>query len=310
MQPPAIMNDMENNTPDLPKYHETFIPILDVLRDGQPMHYNELRKRVRDKYFGHLPIEQLEATTKDGDPIILNRAGWGKAYLKQAGYVTQPARAMVQITDKGRAALERGSLSLQELKQDEQFLAHRQQVKDRNDTAAPTSAGTSDEQTPQDMIDAGVQAIEDDTKSDLLDKLKMTDPFYFERVVNELFEKMGYGGARTTIKTGDGGIDGVINQDELGLEKIYVQAKRYNGHNVHEPDIRNFIGAMSGDTQKGIFVTTSSFDQRAIDKAREAHHKIILIDGKKLVDLLYKFDVGVQMANKYVLKEIDEDYFI
>ncbi len=284
------------------------MPILQVLKNGQPLHYNELRKQVRDKYYLHLPKEQLEETTKDGDPVILNRVGWGKAYLKQAGYVHQPERAMVQITDKGRMALERGTLTLQDVKQDKQFLAHREQVRDRN--ASSVTVMTNDEQTPQDMIDAGVQAIEDDTKSELLDKLKTTDPFYFERIVNELFEKMGYGGATTTIKTGDGGIDGVINQDELGLEKIYVQAKRYDGHNVREPDIRNFIGAMSGDTQKGIFVTTSSFDQRAIDKAREAHHKIILVDGKKLVDLLYKFNVGVQHSNVYTLKEIDEDYFI
>lgn len=301
--------DMEDTTSQLPKYHETFIPILDALRDGRPLHYNDLRKRVRDTHFSHLPKEQLEVTTKDGDPIILNRVGWGKAYLKQAGHVFQPARAMVQITDKGLAALERGSLTLHDVKQDAQFLAHREQVRDRNDTAAIVSSDSNDEQTPQDMIDAGVQAIEDDTKSELLDKLKVTDPFYFERVVNELFEKMGYGGATTTIKTSDGGIDGVINQDELGLEKIYVQAKRYDGRSVREPEIRNFIGAMSGDTQKGIFVTTSTFDQRAINKAHEAHHKIILIDGKKLVDLLYKFDVGVQQANTYVLKKIDEDYF-
>lgn len=295
---------------ELPKYHETFIPILEVLKNGLPMHYNDLRKAVRDTYYAHLPDELLQQTTKDGDPIILNRVGWGKAYLKQAGFVYQPVRAMVQITDKGLAALERGSLTMQDIRQDKQFQAHQGQVRDRNDNAAASSVASSDEQTPQDMIDAGVQAIEDDTKSELLDKLKATDPFYFERVVNELFEKMGYGGATTTIKSGDGGIDGVINQDELGLEKIYVQAKRYDGHSVREPEIRNFIGAMSGDTQKGIFVTTSVFDQRAIDKAREAHHKIILIDGKKLVDLLYKFNVGVQPANTYTLKEIDEDFFI
>lgn len=299
---------MQTNTSSLPKYHETFTPILEVLRNGEPMHYNELRKKVRDKYYSHLPQDQLNATTKDGDPIVLNRVGWGKAYLKQAGFVHQPMRAMVQITDKGRAALDGPALTLQDIKQDPQYVAHREQVQDRNEAAA-SRADSDDEQTPQEMIDAGMQAIEDDTKSELLDRLRTVDPFYFERVVNELFERMGYGGATTTVKTGDGGIDGVINQDELGLEKIYVQAKRYNGHSVREPDIRNFIGAMSGDTQKGIFVTTSTFDQRAMNKAREAHHKIILIDGKKLVDLLYKFGVGLQKAQTYVLKEVDEDYF-
>lgn len=252
-----------------------------------------------------LPAEQLELTTKNGHPLILDRIDWGKVYLKQAGFVHQPARAMVQITDKGLAVLKKGSLSLAELKADSEFLAHRAQVK----TSAETQ-GQAEDQTPQDMIDSGVQSIEDEVKAELLDRLKTADPYYFEHVVNDLFERMGYGGAKTTVKSGDGGIDGIINQDELGLEKIYIQAKRYDGHNVREPEIRNFIGAMSGDTQKGIFVTTSFFDTKAVEKAREAHHKIILIDGKQLTDLMYKFGVGVQVANTYEVKELDEDYFI
>lgn len=120
---------------------------------------------------------------------------------------------------------------------------------------------------------------------------------------------MGYGDIVETKKTGDGGIDGIINQDQLGLEKIFIQAKRYTENKVREKDIRNFIGAMSGDTAKGVFVTTSSFDDSAIMKAREAHHKIILIDGKKLTDLMYQYGVGVQIKNVYEIKEIDENYF-
>jgi len=290
---------------ELPKYHQTFIPILETLRDGQPMHYNDLRKAVRDRYYADLPKELLEETTKDGDPIILNRVGWGKAYLKQGGYVYQPMRAMVQITQKGLEALERGALTLHDLKSDSEFVRHRTS---RGKVVEETEA--AEEQTPQDMIDAGVQAIEDSVKADLLEKLKTSDPYYFEHVVNDLFEKMGYGGATTTVKSGDGGIDGIINQDELGLEKIYIQAKRYDGHNVRELEIRNFIGAMSGDTQKGIFVTTSAFDAKAQEKAHNAHHKIILIDGEQLTDLMYRFGVGVQVANTYAVKALDEDYFI
>lgn len=290
---------------ELPKYYETFIPILEVLKDRRIIHYNELRKLVRDIYYADFSADLLAQTTKDGDPLILNRIGWGKVYLKQAGLVHQPSRAMVQITDKGLETLKRGSLSLEELEADPDFMAHRAQVKTNNEPQTQT-----EEQTPQDMIDSGVQSIEDEVKAELLDKLKTADPYYFERVVNDLFEKMGYGGAKTTVKSGDGGIDGVINQDELGLDKIYIQAKRYDGHSVREPEIRNFIGAMSGDTQKGIFVTTSAFDTKAVEKAREAHHKIILIDGKQLTGLMYKFGVGVQVANTYQVKEIDEDYFI
>lgn len=291
---------------ELPKYYETFIPILEILRDGKIIHYNELRKAVRDKFYSDLPQELLTETTKSGDLLILNRIGWGKAYLKQAGMVHQPSKAMVQITKKGLAILDKGSISLKELKEDLDFLAHRK----AQAIQLPFAQSRQEDQTPQDMIDAGMQSIEDEVKSDILEKLKSVDPYYFEKIVNELFEKMGYGGANTTVKSGDGGIDGVINQDELGLEKIYIQAKRYNGHSVREPEIRNFIGAMSGDTQKGIFVTTSSFDSRAIEKAEKAIHKIVLIDGQQLADLMYKHGIGVQISNTYDIKSLDEDYFV
>ena len=124
-----------------------------------------------------------------------------------------------------------------------------------------------------------------------------------------LLKKMGYGDFIETSKSGDGGIDGIINQDQLGLEKIYIQAKRYTENKVREKDIRNFIGAMSGDTSKGVFVTTSSFDHAAIKKAHDAHHSIILLDGKKLVDLMHQHNVGVQVRDIYEIKEVDGDFF-
>ena len=120
---------------------------------------------------------------------------------------------------------------------------------------------------------------------------------------------MGYGDFVETSKSGDGGIDGIINEDKLGLEKIYTQAKRYNENKIRERDIRNFIGAMSGDTNKGVFITTSSFDDFAIKKAREAHHSIVLIDGAKLVDLMHQYNVGIQVKTVYEVKELDNDFF-
>ncbi|MEK9703232.1 MAG: restriction endonuclease, partial [Deltaproteobacteria bacterium] len=150
---------------------------------------------------------------------------------------------------------------------------------------------------------------EEDIKRELLERLKSIDPFYFEKVILLLLKKMGYGDFVETKKTNDGGIDGIINQDQLGLEKIYIQAKRYSENKVREKEIRNFIGAMSGDTLKGVFVTTSSFDEQATVKARDAHHKIILIDGSKLVSLMYQFGVGVQTRDVYEIKEIDQDFF-
>ena len=120
---------------------------------------------------------------------------------------------------------------------------------------------------------------------------------------------MGYGEFIETKKTGDGGIDGIINQDQLGINKIYIQAKRYAENKVREKDIRNFIGAMSGDTSNGVFVTTSTFDDGAIEKSKQAHHKIILIDGNRLTELMFNFGVGVQTITSYDLKRIDEDFF-
>jgi len=151
--------------------------------------------------------------------------------------------------------------------------------------------------------------MEESVKSDLLSRLKGIDPYFFEKVVLMLLKKMGYGDFSETSKSGDGGIDGVINQDKLGLDKIYIQAKRFTEGKVREKDIRNFIGAMSGDTNKGVFVTTSEFDKAALEKAKNAHHKIILIDGSKLVGLMHEFNIGVQVKTIYEIKEIDEDFF-
>jgi restriction system protein len=293
---------------ELPKFYETFIPILDVLSENNILHYNELRTRVRDKHFSHLPTELLNERTKSGDILILNRIGWGKAYLKDAGFITQPERAMVQITDKGKAVLVAGELSLQQLKSDRDFIERQaDKQKTKNNTAKDDQQ--FENSTPQDLIDQGVSVIEKAMKLDLLEKLKQIDPYYFEKVILILLQKMGYGEYVETKKSNDGGIDGIMNQDLLGLEKIYIQAKRYSENKVREKDIRNFIGAMSGDTTKGVFVTTSIFDEAAILKARDAHHKIILIDGAKLTDLMYRHGIGVQIKYSYEIKEIDEEFF-
>ena len=163
--------------------------------------------------------------------------------------------------------------------------------------------------SPQDLIDRGFSEIEAQVKHELLEKLKGIDPYYFEKVILILLKKMGYGDFIETSKSGDGGIDGIINEDKLGLDKIYIQAKRYEDNKVREKDIRNFIGAMSGDTTKGVFVTTSDFDKGAIQKAHDAHHTIILIDGNKLVDLMHQYNVGVQIKATYEVKMLDDDFF-
>lgn len=289
---------------EIPKFHDTFIPILKVLSDNRVIGTSDLFTKVNDQFYSALPKHFLELKTKNGHSLVRNRIAWGKAYLKQAGMVEQPERGLVRITSKGQQVLKHGSLTLGELKQDADFLANR---KVSGQDAITETFVTED--TPQDLIDKGIRLIESQVKGDLLSKLKAIDPFAFEKVVLQLLEKMGYGDFRETPKTGDGGIDGVISEDRLGLDKIYVQAKRYTENKVRETEIRNFIGAMSRDTNKGIFVTTSSFDEKATNKARDAQHKIILIDGKSLVDLMYSYGVGVQEQSIYTIKEIDEDFF-
>lgn len=291
---------------ELPKWHETFIPCLDVLKDGELLHYAELARRVRNKHYSHLPEELLQKKTKSGQPIILNRIGWAKSGLKNGGYISSPERGFVRINEKGLRTLEKGSLTLKELNAQPEIIAHKKELEALKEDSEEISSENS---SPQDLIDAGFSKIESEVKADLLERLKTIDPYYFEKVILVLLQKMGYGDFIETPKSADGGIDGVINQDKLGLEKIYIQAKRYAENKVREKDIRNFIGAMSGDTQKGVFVTTSVFDEGAIIKAHEAHHTIILIDGKQLADLMHQYNVGVQTKDIYEVKELDEDFF-
>ena len=286
---------------DLPKFNETFNPILEILKDGEVIHHRELLNCVIDKYYSHLPKDLLEIKTKSGDVLIRNRIAWGKSYLKKGGFVKYPKRGLVQITQKGKDAVNQ-KLELKDVESD--FLNFYTE-----ESAKQVDYSVIESSSPQDLIDSGFNAIESQTKSELFERLKEIDPFYFEKVILILLKKMGYGDFVETSKTGDEGIDGIISEDKLGLEKIYIQAKRYNENKIREKDIRNFIGAMSGDTQKGVFVTTSTFDGSAIKKAHDAHHTIILIDGKKLVDLMYQYSIGVQVSNVYEVKEVDKDFF-
>jgi len=294
---------------ELPKYHETFIPVLEVLNSVESLKSRELASKVRDVYYSDLPQNLLEQKTSSGANVLLDRILWGKSYLKMAKFVTYPKRGLVQITEKGKAKLSTGSLPLQDLQNDPDFINHRESVKSEKEKEVQIDTVSVENASPQDLIDSGFSSIETEVKTNLLERLKEIDPYYFEKVILILLKKMGYGDFVETSKSGDGGIDGIINEDKLGLEKIYTQAKRYNENKVREKDIRNFIGAMSGDTRKGVFITTSTFDESAIKKAREAHHSIILIDGAKLVDLMHSYNVGVQVKTVYEVKELDNDFF-
>lgn len=294
---------------ELPKYHETFIPILEVLNTVDSLKSRELASKVRDVYYSDLPEELLNQKTSTGANVLLDRIQWGKSYLKMAKFVSYPKRGLVQITEKGKSRLATSSLPLYDLQNDQDFIDHRESVKSEKENKIELDTVSAENASPQDLIDSGFSSIETEVKTNLLERLKEIDPYYFEKVILILLKKMGYGDFVETSKSSDGGIDGIINEDKLGLEKIYTQAKRYNENKVREKDIRNFIGAMSGDTSKGVFITTSTFDDNAIKKAREAHHSIILINGAKLVDLMHQYNVGVQVKTVYEVKELDNDFF-
>ena len=290
----------------IPKFDQIFLPILQVLSDGKVYKTSDIPEEILKRTFFVLTESERVEKTSTGANLFNDRVAWAKSYLKQGRFLFQPSRGLVAITEKGSTLLKSGvkKFELAELKKDSDFQSY-------SSKSRPTPSQTKvEELSPQDLIDRGFTEINSALKKELLEKLYTVNPYYFERIILELFKKMGYGEFNETPKSGDGGIDGIMNQDELGLEKISTQAKRYGPHNkVREPEIRNFIGAMSGDISKGIFVTTSSFDESAVKKAQTAHHKIILIDGERLADLLIKYSVGVQITQTYTVKQIDEDFF-
>lgn len=289
---------------EIPKFDETFVPILEILKSGKIYKTRDLIDEVKFRFYSGLSEDQLRQETKSGDLLVDNRIAWGKSYLKKGGYIFFPERGQVQITDKGKNY--KSGITVRNLENEVSIFDFYKQNKSKSVTNPIPETNTS---SPQDLIDEGFQRIDDEVKTELLAKLKGTNPYFFEKVVLRLLKKMGYGEFIETAKSGDGGIDGIINEDQLGLDKIYIQAKRFNDCKVRESDIRNFIGAMSGDTNKGVFVTTSEFDIKALAKARSAHHKIICIDGEKLVDLMHQFNIGIQVKTTYEIKQVDEDFF-
>jgi len=288
---------------EVPKFYETFKPILETLKIEDNISRAKLREKVIQKYYSEIPKELLEKRIKSGDILIHNRLNWGISYLKQAGFIIHPKRGFVQLTEKGKKI--NNDINLQQVKSEIYSLDSFKSSDDKKQVDDEIKT-----ETPEDLINEGFNQIEKDVKNDLLDKLKTMDPYYFEKVILILLKKMGYGDFIETTKSADGVIDGIINEDKLGLDKIYIQAKRFTENKVREKDIRNFIGAMSGDTNKGVFVTTSLFDKGAEEKAKNAHHKIILIDGHKLVDLMHEYNIGVQVKAVYEVKHLDEDFFV
>lgn len=259
-----------------------------------------------------LTDDEQQETIASGSPKISNRTGWAMSHLKKGGLISKVEKFTYRATDKGIKYLKShiGPITPNDLKQIEGWKEAWDAGSKKVKPPIPPP-GTS---TPEEMIDQAVGILGDNLSSELLDQLSQVNPYRFEQVVINLLFAMGYGGsraeaARVTKKSGDEGIDGIINEDRLGLDVIYVQAKRWKS-NVGRPEIQNFVGALAGkQAQKGVFITTSEFAQSATDYAAAVPQKVILIDGPRLAALMIEHSIGVTTTRTVAIQRIDSDYF-
>jgi len=251
--------------------------------------------------------------------LVVNRTGWAAWYMMQAGLVGRPKRGIIEATGEGMKLLatEPAFINNSLLQTFPQFVERMRKQGTENEGKESTvpSVGTKEETaTPEERILGAFSQLNDSLASELQDQMAKMDPFQFEQLVVDLLFAMGYGGSRdeaakVTKKSGDEGIDGLINEDRLGLDVIYVQAKRWQG-SVGRKEIQSFVGALAGQqANKGVFITTSGFVQTAIDYARSVSQKVILIDGDRLAGLMIEHNVGVTTTRAISLKRIDSDYF-
>jgi len=249
--------------------------------------------------------------------VIFNRVGWARTYLKKAGLLEDPKRATFRITKRGLDLLSEhpSEINTKYLNRYEEFVAFRNKKNDKSNNNNVISEENESNVTPEESIEFGFQKLKDSVSEDLINKIKECSPGFFEKLVVELLVKMGYGGTlkeagKVLGKSGDEGIDGIIKEDKLGLDVIYIQAKRWENV-VGRPEIQKFAGALLGQkAKKGIFMTTSWFTNEALDFVRNLDSKIVLIDGEMLTDLMIEFNLGVSTYKSYELKKIDSDYFV
>lgn len=296
----------------IPDFQSIMRPMLEHLADGE-VHKNRETNEVLAKHF-QLSEEELSEMLPSGYARLFdNRIGWAKTHLKGAGLIESPARAKYRITQRGLDALSRTDqqINLAYLKQFEEYKEF--QSGSKNDKPKEPETST-DDLTPLEHIEFGYQKVREELELELIEKVKTGSPAFFERVVVELLVAMGYGGSRkdagqTLGKSGDGGIDGVIKEDRLGLDVIYLQAKRWEG-TVGRPEIQKFAGALQGQrAKKGIFLTTSGFSAEATQYASFIDSRIVLIDGETLAGLMIDAGIGVSKVATYDVKRLDSDYF-
>jgi len=301
----------------IPRYDEIMLPFLKYIADGKEYNLNETHDALA-KQFKLTDDEMRNLLPSGRQPIFRNRIGWARTYLKKAGLITSSKRAHFKISDKGLLLLkeEPTLLNSKILMRYDDFKEFQSIKKDKNnDESLIESIPTENiDQTPEESLEYAYQKLHSDLSKELLDIIKSCSPDFFERLVIDLLITMGYGGSRKEAgqamgKSGDGGIDGIINEDKLGLDIIYLQAKRWENA-VPVKEIRDFTGALaSKKAKKGIFITTSSFPKSVYDFVKQVEYKIILIDGDRLTNLMIEHSVGLSTLNTYHVKTIDSDYF-
>ena len=270
--------------------------------------------RTMAKQFQLSEDELAETLPSQTQPTYVNRIGWAITYLKKAELIVSPSRANFKITDEGKKLVENNvsDLTAKDLKQYEPFLKFIKTSHKQNDT----DHTIQEETTPLENIINNFELLKKEVCDEILQKILEQSPDFFEQLVVDLVVAMGYGGSiedagKATKRTGDEGIDGIIKQDRLGLDNIYLQAKRWQRDNVvSRPEIQKFVGALAGQgARKGIFITTSRFSKDALEYKPRNDTSVILIDGQKLVELMYEYNIGVTTEMKFEIKRLDSDYF-
>jgi restriction system protein len=305
----------------IPSHEDAMLPVLRELADGQAQHRRMLADRMAE-HFGLSADERAQMLPSGKAPVIRSRTGWALSYMKQAGLVASPRRGWYEITPLGRDVL---AASPERIDNDylmrfdgfRDFKVRSRQGESDGMDAEPVTKSESSaapSEPPDEALERAYARLRDAVEAELMDTVKNVAPSFFEELVIDLLVRMGYGGnraeaARAIGRTGDGGIDGVIDEDRLGLDSIYVQAKRWEG-SVGRPEIQKFAGALQGQrATKGIFITTSTFTRDAEEYAQRIGIRIVLIDGRRLSSLMFEHDVGVSAKRTYVVKDVDGDYF-
>jgi len=298
----------------VPDFQSIMLPLLKIAEDGQEHSGHESLEKLA-KYFELTDVDINELLPSGKQTKFYNRIGWARTYLIKSKLLEIPRRSYFSITQRGKDVLKSNPsrIDMNYLKRFPEYIQFKEKENDREEKKKTENIVDSSS-TPEENLELAYQEIRDNLALDVLENVMSCSPAFFERLVVELLVEMGYGGsrreaARAVGQTGDEGIDGIIDEDKLGLDTIYIQAKKW-ANSVGRPEIQKFVGALAGKrARKGIFITTSSFSSEAMRYVTAIDSKVILIDGKKLAELMIDYNVGVTEVTSYKLKRIDSDYF-